>query len=121
MDNFYQKIEKYNPDKKNKLQIVFDDMIAHMLCNIKLNPKIMELFVKSNIFLVFITQPYLAVPKKIKLNYTHYFIMAIPNKQDFQQISFNYSADINCQNFRNQKLHCKTIFFFSYSCYSCIR
>ena len=50
----------------------------------------MKLFIKSNIFLVFITQPYLAVPKKIKLNYTHYFIMAIPNKQDFQQISFNY-------------------------------
>ena len=65
-------------------------MIAHMLCNTKLNPKTMELFIKSNIFLVFITQPYLAVPKKIKLNYTHYFIMAIPNKQDFQQISFNY-------------------------------
>ena len=45
--------------------IVFDDMIADMLSNKKLNPAITELFIKgrkSNISVVFITQSYFAVP-----------------------------------------------------------
>ena len=53
------------------IQIVFDDMIADMLCNKKLNPIVTELFMKGrklNISLVFITQSYFAVPKYIRLN-----------------------------------------------------
>ena len=58
--------------------IVFDDMIADMLNNKKLNPIVTELFIRGrtlNISLVFITQYYFAVPKDIKLNFTHYFIV----------------------------------------------
>ena len=38
MDDIYKKIEEYNPNKKQKLLIVFDAMIADMLSNKKLNP-----------------------------------------------------------------------------------
>ena len=58
MDDIYKNIEEYNPDKKRKLLIVFDDMIADMLSNKKLNPILTELFIrgrKLNISLVFIT------------------------------------------------------------------
>ena len=62
MDNIYKNIEEYNPNKKQKILIVFDDMIADMLSNKKLNPIVTELFIrgrKLNISLVFITQSYL--------------------------------------------------------------
>ena len=38
MDNIYKSIEEYNPNKKHKILIVFDDMIADILSNKKLNP-----------------------------------------------------------------------------------
>ena len=38
MDNIYKNIEEYNPNKKRKILIVFDDMIAHMLSNKNVNP-----------------------------------------------------------------------------------
>ena len=81
----YKNIEEYNPSKKRKILIVFDNRIADMLSNDKGNPIVTELVIrdrKLNISLVFITQSYFAVPKNIKLNSTHYFIMKIPNKQE---------------------------------------
>ena len=80
MDDIYKNIEECNPNKKRKILIVFDDMIADMLSNKNLNPIVTELFRKLNISLVFITQSYFAVPKNIRLDSTHYFIMKIPNK-----------------------------------------
>ena len=65
-----------------------------MLSNKKLNPMVTELVVrgrKLNIYLVFITQSYFAVPKDIKRNSTDYFVMKIPNKRELQQISFDHS------------------------------
>ena len=59
-------------------------MIADMLVRKKLNPIATELFIKGrklNISFVFITQSNFDVPKNIKLNSTHYFIMKIPNKR----------------------------------------
>ena len=56
-----------------------------MLVRKKLNPIATELFIKGrklNISFVFITQSNFDVPKNIKLNSTHYFIMKIPNKQE---------------------------------------
>ena len=38
MDNIHKNIEEYNPNKKRKLLIVFDNIIADMLSNKKLNP-----------------------------------------------------------------------------------
>ena len=80
MDDINKKIEEYNPNKKRK---IFDDMIADVLSNKKLNPVVTELLIrdtKLDIFLVFITQSRFAVPKNIGLNTTHNFIMKIPNK-----------------------------------------
>ena len=65
MHNVYENIDDYNPDKENKLLIVFDDMIADVICNKKLNSIVTELFIrgrKLNIYLVFITQSYFKVP-----------------------------------------------------------
>ena len=75
MDDIYKNTEEYNPNKKRKILIVFDDMIADMLSNKKLDPIVNEFFIRSrklNISLVFITQSYIAVPKNIRLNSTHY-------------------------------------------------
>ena len=75
-----------------------------MLSNKNFNPIVTELFIrggKLNISLVFITQSYFAVPKNIRLNYTHYFIMKIPNKQEPQHIALNNSSDIDFKDFMN--------------------
>ena len=69
--------------KERKILIVFDDIIADMHSNKKLNPVVTELFIKGrklNISLAFITHSYFAVLKHIKLISKHYFIMKIPNK-----------------------------------------
>ena len=79
----YKNIEVYNPDKKRKVLIVFDDIMADMINNKKLNPVVTELFIrgrKLNISIVFITHSYFKVPKDVRLNSTHFFIMKIPNK-----------------------------------------
>ena len=60
------KLEKYNPNKKLKILIVFHDMIADMLPNKKLNLVLTELFIrgrKLNISLIFIMQSYFSLPK----------------------------------------------------------
>ena len=97
MNDIYQNIEDYKPNKKRKILIVFNNMIADMLINKKLNP-ITELFIRGrnlNISLVFITQSYFSGSKAIRLNSTHYFIMKIPNKRELQQTAFNHSSDID--------------------------
>ena len=67
----------------------------------KLNSIITELFLRSrklNIS-VFITQSYFKVPKYVRLNSTHLFIMKIPNKKELQQNALNHSSDINSKDF----------------------
>ena len=52
--------------------------------NEKVNPIVTELFSrgrKLNISLIFITRFYFAVPKNIRLNYIHYFMMKIPKQE----------------------------------------
>ena len=83
MDDIYKNIEEYNPNKKRKIFIVFDDIIADMLSNKKRNPTLTELFTRGSkvkISIAFITQSDFAVPKNIRLNSTHYFIKKVPNK-----------------------------------------
>ena len=99
----YKSFNYYNPDKENKILIAFDDMIADMI-NKKLNLIVTELFIrgrKLNISLVFIMQSYFKVPKDVRLNTTHFFIMKIPNKRELQQIAINHSSDINTKDFAN--------------------
>ena len=102
MRDVYKNIDDYNPDKENKILIVFDDMIADMINNKKLNSIVTELFIrgrKLNISLVFITQSYFKVPKDVRLNSTHFFILKIPNKGELQQIAVNHSLDISSKDF----------------------
>ena len=47
MEDFYRNIEEYNIGKKRKILIVFDDMIADMINNKKLNPVVTELFIRD--------------------------------------------------------------------------
>ena len=102
MQDVYKSIEDYNPRKKRKVLIIFDDMIADMINNKKLNPIVTELFIrgrKRNISIVFITQSYFKVPKDVRLNSTHFFIMKIPNKRELHQITSNHSSDIDFKDF----------------------
>ena len=81
MQDVYKNIEDYNPIKKRKILIVFDDMIADMINNNKLNPIVTELF--------------------IRLNSTHFFIMKIPNKRELEQFALNHLSDIDFKDFMN--------------------
>ena len=87
--DIYKNIEEYKPTKKPKVLIILDDMIVDMRSNKKLiNPIVTELFIrgrKLTISLVFITQSYFAVPKNIRLNSMHYFIIKTPNKLELQK------------------------------------
>ena len=73
-----------------------------MINSKKLNPIITELFIrgrKLNISIVFITQFYFEVPKDVRLNSAHFFLMKIPNKRQIQQIALNHSSDIDFKDF----------------------
>ena len=102
MHDVYKNIDNYNKDKANKILIVFDDMIADMINNKKLNLIVTDLFIrgrKLNVSLVFITQSYFKVPKDVRLNTAHFFIMKIPNKRELQQIALNHSSDVDYKDF----------------------
>ena len=60
-------------------------MITDMIKNKILNLIVTELLIrgrKLNISIIFITQSYFKVPKDVRLNSTHFFIMKIPNKRE---------------------------------------
>ena len=83
IDDAYENSEDYNPTKKRRVLIVFDDIIADLKSNKKLSPIVTEMFLrgkKFNISLVFISQSYFREPKTIRLNAIQYFIIKIPNK-----------------------------------------
>ena len=86
-------------------------MIADMTNNKKLNPAATELFIrgrKLNISIVFITQSYFKLPKDVRLNYVHSFIMKIPNKRELQQIALNHSSDTDFNDFMKIYKKCTT-------------
>ena len=62
-------------------------MIADMLSSEKLNSVV--------------TESYFAVPKNIRLNPRHYFVMKIQKKRELEQNAFNHSSDIYFQDFIN--------------------
>ena len=61
---------------------------------------------KLNIYLVFITQSYIKVPKDVRLNTSHFFIAKIPNKIELLQIAINHSSDISTKDFTNTYREC---------------
>ena len=87
MRNVYKNIDDYNPD------FVFNDMIANMIQDEKLNSIVTELFIrgrKLNTSLVFITRSYLKVPRDVRLNTTHFFSTKILSKRELKQIAINH-------------------------------
>ena len=85
MNYVYANINNYNPKRKRKIFIVFDDMIADIMANKKFQSLIKELSIrcrKLNISLVFITQSYFSVPKDVRLNSTHYLIIKINKRKE---------------------------------------
>ena len=109
MYNIYKNIEEYNPNKKRKILIVFEEMIADMLSNKKLNSVVTELNIrdrKLNISFVSITQSYFKVPKNVRLNTTYFFIMKIPNNRELLQIAYNLPSDIDFKDFMNLYKKC---------------
>ena len=118
VQDVYKNIEDYNPGKKRKILIVFDDMIADMINNERLNPIVTELSTrgrKLNISIVFIMQSYFKVPKDVRLNSTYSFIMKISNKRELQQIVLNHSSNSDFRDFMkiNKKCSAGPYFFFS--------
>ena len=102
MDDVYENIDDYNSSRKRKVLIVFDDMIADIMANKKIQAIIKELFIRCrnvNVSLAFITLSYFSVPKDVRLNSTHYLIMKINNKKELQNIAINHSADIAYEDF----------------------
>ena len=119
MDDIYKNIDDYNPRRKRKFFIVFDDMISDIMTNKRFQAVIKNLFIrcrKSNISLVFIMQSYFSVPKEVRLNFAHYLLMKIHNKRELQQIAINHSADIDYKDFLKIYRNCtkKNLFFFDY-------
>ena len=102
MQDVCKNIEECNIGKERQILIVFDDMIADLINNKKLNSVVTELFIsgrKLNVSLVLITQSYFKVPKNVTLNTTHFFIMKITNKRELQQTALNHSSDIGFKDF----------------------
>ena len=104
MDEIYENIEQFNTERKRKVLIVFDDIIADIISNLKLNPIVAELLIKGrklNIYVVLIMQSYFKVPKNVRLNSLLFFLMKIPNKWKLQQTPFDHSLDTDFGEFKN--------------------
>ena len=76
MQDVYKNIYEYNPGKKRKILVVFDDMIADVINNKKLSLIVTELFIRGRkIHVAFVTKSYFKVPKDVRLNSTNFLIM----------------------------------------------
>ena len=98
MDDVFTNIDDYNKERKRKVLIIFDDMIADKI----FKAIIKEHFIrcrKLNIFIVFITQSYFRTPKDARSNSTHYVIMKIQSKKELQNIAQENSGDIDFKDF----------------------
>ena len=98
MDDVFTNIDDCNKQRKRKVLIIFDDMIADITSSKNFKAIIKELFIrcrKLNISIVFITQSYFRTPKDARLNSTHYVIMKIQSKKELQNIAQESSGDID--------------------------
>ena len=102
MNDVFTNIDNYNKQRKRKVLIIFDDMIADIMSSKNFEAIIKELFIrcrKLNISIVFITQSYFRTPKNPRLNSTHYLIMKIQSKKELQNIAQENSGDIDFKDF----------------------
>ena len=96
-DDIYENIDDYNPSRRRKILIFFDDMIAEIITNKEFKAIMKELFIrcrKLNILFVFITQSYFCVPKDVRLNSTHYLIMKINNRRELQNNARKFAKNV---------------------------
>ena len=103
MDDVYENSNDYNPIRKRKKLIVFDDMIADILTNKKFQALIKELFIrciKLNYFTCFYRSILFFGSKRCQIKYNRYFIMKLNNKKELQDIAINLSADIDHQDLK---------------------
>ena len=104
MNDVFTNIDDYNKERKRKILIVFDDMIADIMSNKNFKAIIKELFIrcrKLNVSIVFITQSYFRTSKDARLNSTHYVIMKIQSKKELQSIAQENCGDIDLKDFLN--------------------
>ena len=90
MDDVYNNIDDYNPARKQKNLIAFDEMIAGIMTNKNFQAIINDLFIryrKLDISLVFMTQSWFSVSKEVRSNSTHYLIIMMHNKRELQNIA----------------------------------
>ena len=76
MNDVYENIDNYNPNRKRKILTVFDGIIADIIANKKFQSIIKELFIrcrKPNISLVFITQSFFFRSKRCKIKFNTLF------------------------------------------------
>ena len=102
MHDVYGIIDDYNPSRKTKILIAFDDMIADIKSNKTFQAIREELFIrcrKLTTSLVFIAQTYFTVPINVRLNSTYYLIMKINNRNNLQNTAISHSADIDYKDF----------------------
>ena len=103
MDDVYDNINDYNSNRRRKIFIVFDYMIAYIITNKKFRAIIKEVFIrcrKLNISLVFITQACFSLPKDVRLNSTHYLkIGRTNNRKELQNIAINHSTGTDYKDF----------------------
>ena len=77
VDDVYENINDYNSNRKRKILIVFDDMIADIMTN----------------------RRFQAIIEDVILNSTHFLIMKINSRKELQNIAINHYADIDYKDF----------------------
>ena len=95
MNDVYNNTNHFNSKRKRKILSLMTWLLIYVLISTK------HIFrcSKLNIYLVFITQYYLSVPKNVRVNSARYLIMKIKNKRELQNIAIKHSADIHLKDF----------------------
>ena len=105
MVDVYENIDDYNPSRKRKILIAFDDMIVGIMTNKKLKATFKELFIrcrKLNVSLFFYTVLFFC-SKRCQISLFDY---EINNNKELQKIAINDSADIDYKYFVNIYREC---------------
>ena len=100
MENVYENTDEYNPNRKRKNLIVFDDMIADIMTNKKFQAISKELFIRCRKVL---TRVYHSVlffcSKRCQIKFNKLFLIMKINKRELQNIALNHSANIDYKDF----------------------
>ena len=101
---FIKILKKNSPGREHKILIVFDDMMADMLSNKKLNPIVNALFIRGRKLIIPLFLLKNPILKNIRLNSIHYFFFSFfflktPNKQELYHSAFHHSLDIGLKDF----------------------